>query len=62
MSEIHTPLTRLQPGETFTADEDGALVITEAHSHADLIRYVVGDIGEDALGLVSKALVEKSDG
>lgn len=47
MSEIKTPLLRLVEGETFTADEDGALVITEAHTHADILRYIVGDIGAD---------------
>lgn len=47
MSELKTPLLRLSEGETFTADEDGALVITEAHTHADILRYVVSDIGRD---------------
>lgn len=57
--EIRTPLLTLNPGESYTAGEDPALVITEAHSHADIIRYVVSDIGEDALWLVSRALVER---
>lgn len=53
MAEIKTPLLRLSEGETFTADEDGALVITEAHTHADILRYVVADIGkEDVLAIV----------
>lgn len=48
MGEIKTPLIELQPGETFTADENGAFILADHHSHADLIRYVVGDIGENA--------------
>lgn len=58
MSEIKTPLTRLDPGETFTADDDEAFVITSRNSHADIIRYVVGDIGEDARLLFEQVLSE----
>jgi len=48
MAEIKTPLARLGAGETFTAGEDGAWVITEANTHADILRFVVADIGTDA--------------
>lgn len=60
MSEIKTPLVRIEPGQTFTADVDGdgAFVITGRHSHGDIIRYVVSDIGEDARLLVEQALAD----
>jgi hypothetical protein len=47
MAEIKTPLLRLAEGETFTAGEDGAFVITDAHTHSDILRYVVADVGKD---------------
>lgn len=56
MAEIKTELHKLDPGQTFTAGEDPVFVITEAHSHADVIRYVVSDIGADARQLVEDAL------
>ena len=52
MTEVITPLLILKPGETYTAGEDGALVITERHTHADVLRYVVSDIGGDARSLL----------
>ncbi len=45
MSEIKTPLRHLAPGEQFTADDDGAYVIEERHTHSDLMRYIIADIG-----------------
>lgn len=59
MAEIKTPLVKLEPNETFTADEDGAFVITERHSHADVMRYIVDDIGEDAGLLAAAVLAER---
>ena len=59
MMEIKTPLLHIRPGETYAVPagaEDDAMVITDAHTHADIIRYVVADIGEDALFLVKDAL------
>lgn len=56
MPEIRIPLTNLAPGETYTAPDDGAIVITERNSHADIIRYVVEDIGEDARDIVERAI------
>jgi hypothetical protein len=50
--EVTTPLLILKPGETFTADANGALVITERHTHSDVLRYVVSDIGSDARSLL----------
>lgn len=47
MSEVVRPLITLPPGKVFTSDEDGAIIITEAHSHSDVLRYVVADIGRD---------------
>lgn len=58
MAEIKTPLLRLAEGETFTADEDGALVITEAHTHSDILRYVVADIGKDDVLTIVELLDE----
>ncbi|WP_198352361.1 hypothetical protein [Sphingomonas sp. MA1305] len=45
MGEITTPLLVLAPGLTYTAGSDGALIITDQHSHADILRYVVSDVG-----------------
>jgi hypothetical protein len=47
MAEVKTDLIRLEPGQPFTADEDGAYVLTEAHTHSDILRYVAADIGAD---------------
>lgn len=62
MSEIKSPLLRLNEGEAHTADEEGAIVITGKHTHADIIRYVVSDVGEDARYLVERALGETGNG
>lgn len=59
MAEIKTKLIALKQGETYTADEDGAIVITGSHTHADIIRHVVDDIGEDALYLVNEAIRDR---
>lgn len=45
MAEIKTPLKHVVAGGTFTADENGAFVITENHTHADILRFVVADLG-----------------
>lgn len=45
MSEIKTPLRELRPGEQFTAGEDGAQVIDSIHTHSDIMRFIVADIG-----------------
>lgn len=58
MSEIKTPLISLAPGESFTAGDDCAHVISSEHSHADILRYVVGDIGDDALPILDRILIE----
>jgi hypothetical protein len=44
MSEIETPLKPLTEGLAYIPGPD-EYVITEAHSHADILRYVVSDIG-----------------
>lgn len=45
MAEIKTPLVELAEGQTFTATADGAHVITAAHTHSDILRFVVADLG-----------------
>jgi hypothetical protein len=40
MAEIKTPLIRLTEGEPYIAGPD-EVVITEAHSIADIVRYAV---------------------
>jgi hypothetical protein len=45
MGEIKTPLVKLAEGQTFTAGDGGAHVITDAHTHADILRFVVADLG-----------------
>lgn len=47
MSEICTPLRKLEDGETFTAGSDGAFVIEDRHTHSDILRYVASDVGRD---------------
>jgi hypothetical protein len=54
--EIITPLLVLEQDETHTADEDGAVVITGKHTHSDILRYVVSDIGSDARSLLEGIL------
>lgn len=46
MAEIIKPLLVLKANQAFTADADGAHVITADHTHADILRYVVADIGK----------------
>jgi len=54
--EVITPLLVLEQGETYTVDEDGAVVITGEHTHSDILRYVVSDIGSDARSLLEDIL------
>jgi hypothetical protein len=54
--EVITPLLVLEQDETHTADEDWALVITGEHTHSDILRYVVSEIGSDARSLLEAAL------
>ncbi len=56
MKEIKTPLIELAEGETFTADGDGARVITAKHSHSDILRYVVADIGKSEAQFILETL------
>jgi hypothetical protein len=43
--EIIKPLIRLAAGESYTAKEDGAHVITAEHTHSDILRFVIADLG-----------------
>jgi len=54
--EVTTPLLVLEQDETYTVDEDGAVVITGEHTHSDILRYVVSDIGSDARSLLEDIL------
>jgi hypothetical protein len=56
VKEIKTPLIELAEGETFTADGDGARVITAKHSHSDILRYVVADIGKSEAQFILETL------
>lgn len=53
MAEIKTPLRKLSSGETYIADEDGAFVIEDRHSHRDILRFIANDIGWDELKLLT---------
>jgi len=59
MSEVITPLKQLLAGQTFTADEDGAFVITERHTHSDILRFVVADLGLSAAIFILRNLTEQ---
>lgn len=62
MSEIKTPLVCLEPGQTVTADEDGAIIITAAHTHADILRYVVADVGrEEAIAILQAMALDQAE-
>ncbi|WP_226018643.1 hypothetical protein [Novosphingobium sp. FKTRR1] len=53
MGEICTKPIELASGETWSNEtDDDAIIFTAAHSHNDILRYVVKDIGADALVLV----------
>jgi hypothetical protein len=54
--EVTTPLLVLEQGENYTVDEDGAVVITGEHTHSDILRYVVSEIGSDARSLLEDIL------
>jgi hypothetical protein len=54
--EVITPLLVLEQDETYTVDEDGAVVITGEHTHSDILRHVVSDIGSDARSLLEDIL------
>lgn len=54
--EIERQLLTLAPGETFCAGEDGAIVITPEHTHADILRYIAGDIGDQDLVQLALAI------
>ncbi len=56
MSEIKTPLIELAEGQTHTADGDGARVITAKHSHSDIFRYVVAEIGKSEARFILETL------
>ena len=56
MAEVKRDLILLREGETHTADQDGALVIDDRHSHSDILRYVAADIG--AVGPMVSKLIE----
>lgn len=60
MAEIKTPLIELREGETYTADADGAFVITETHTHNDILRYVINDEGPAGALILMKILVEEA--
>ena len=60
MGEIITPLIVIEQGETYTADEDGAVVITGEHTHSDILRHVVSDIGSDARSLLEEITRESA--
>lgn len=49
MSEITKPPIILAPGEPFTDEEEQAVVFTAAHSHRDILRHVIADLGEETL-------------
>jgi hypothetical protein len=59
MGEVITPLLVLEQDETHTADEDWALVITGEHTHSDILRYVVSEIGSDARSLLEDILTRE---
>lgn len=46
MAEIKTDLIMLRTGELYQAGEDD-YVITSEHTHSDILRFVVADIGID---------------
>lgn len=48
MNEIRTPLTRLMPGDKYIAKgDDETVIITPEHTHCDILRYVVADVGKE---------------
>ena len=57
MAEIKKPLVELAAGESFTADDDGAQVITAAHTHSDILRYVVADLGASEARLILDGII-----
>ena len=57
--EVTTPLLVLEQGENYTVDEDGAVVITGEHTHSDILRHVVSDIGSDARSLLEDILTRE---
>lgn len=67
--EIVRPLLTLDAGKAFRAGEDGAIVITPDHTHSDILRYVVADIGHadaaallDAITPAGRALLSEGEG
>ena len=46
MSEIKTDLIMLRTGEVYQAG-DNDYVITDDHTHCDILRFVVADLGLD---------------
>lgn len=57
MSEITSEPVHLSEGESFTADGD-AIVFTERHSHRDILRYVIAELGEETMLHVAELLHE----
>lgn len=62
MSEIQTQLFKIPPEMKYFADDktrisDGeTFVITEDHSHADILRFVVTDIGKEEAIFILKGI------
>ena len=54
MAEVVTPLKRIACGDSFTADNGDVFVITDQHTHSDILRFVVADVGlSEAIFLLS---------
>jgi len=61
MSEIKLCPGVIPPGSVFTNKTDELVIFfTDEHSHSDILRYVIGDIGSDALFIVKDILQKET--
>lgn len=48
MSEIIKKPITLAPGDIFTDETDEAIIFTARHTHRDILRYVIAELGDEA--------------
>jgi hypothetical protein len=60
MTEITNPPIEIIGGQTWrNEDDDPAIVFTVRHSHRDILRYVIGELGYEAAWHVDDLLKDR---
>lgn len=59
MTEIKSPLMFLAHGDSYTAPEDGAYIIGDRHTHSDILRFIIADIGKEDVASILQTIDEE---